>query len=118
MPWNGGARSAPEGDDGGQRDGRGIVAGELVVAGGYATEVLQAAEGGLDAPALAIAALVVADLPFAAALAGDDGCDALVPQVDAQPVGVVALVGAQAADAAGASASTSGAVRTSLALPG
>lgn len=91
-------RSAPEGDDGGERDGGGIVAGELVVAGGETTEVLEAAEGGLDTPALAIAALVVADRPFAAALARDDGCDALLPQIGAQPVGVVAHVGGQAAE--------------------
>src|ERR1700712_6006308 len=62
-------RSAPEGDDGGQSEGRGVVAGKFVVAGGDTSEVLQAVEGRLDPPALPIAALVVADLPLAAALA-------------------------------------------------
>ena len=69
MPWNGGARSALEGDDSGQRDRRGVVRRELVVARSYAAEVLQTAEGGLDAPALAVAGPVVADRPLAAALA-------------------------------------------------
>src|SRR5258706_11918474 len=46
MPWNGLARSAPEGDDDGERDRRGVVAGELVVAVGDAAEVLQMAKHG------------------------------------------------------------------------
>jgi hypothetical protein len=46
--------------------------GQLVVAGGDATEVLKAIEGRLDPPTFAVAALVVADLPLAAVLAGDD----------------------------------------------
>lgn len=94
-------RSAPEGDDGGERDGRGVVAGQLVVAGGDTTEILEAIEGGLDAPAFAVAALVVADLPLAAALAWDDRRDALSPQVGSEPIGVVALVGGQATDPTG-----------------
>lgn len=94
-------RSAPEGDDGGEREGGSVVAGELVVTGCDAAEVLEAVEGRLDAPALAVAALVVADLPLSAALARDDGRDACLPQIGAQPVGVVAFVGGQTADAAG-----------------
>lgn len=54
-----------------------------------------------DAPALAVAAPVVADAALAAALGRDDRRDAFLPQVGAQPVGIVALVGGQAADAAG-----------------
>lgn len=42
----------------------------------------------------------MADSSLAAALAGDDGCDALLPQVSAQPIGVVTLVGGKAMDAA------------------
>src|SRR3954468_12801404 len=76
-------RLAPEGDDGGESDGRGVVAGQLVVAGGDAAEVFQAVEGRLDAPALAIAMLVVTDPALAAALARDDGRDARLAQVGA-----------------------------------
>ena len=57
-------RSAPEGDDGGQSEGRGVVAGELVVAGGDLAKVLEAVEGRLDPPALPIAGPVMADLPL------------------------------------------------------
>lgn len=60
----------------------------------------------------------MADPAFAAAFARDDGRDAVPAQVGAQPIGVVALVGTQAVDPAGTSASTAGAAVTSLALPG
>ena len=43
----------------------------------------------------------MADPSLAAALARDDRHDAASAQVSAQPIGVVALVGAQAADPAG-----------------
>jgi hypothetical protein len=72
-------RSAPEGDDGNECDGRDVVSGQLVVAGGDATEVLEAIEGRFNPPAFAVAAFVVADLPLAAALAGDDRRDAFFP---------------------------------------
>ena len=72
-------RSAPEGDDGSECDGRDVVSGQLVVAGGDATEVLEAIEGCFNPPAFAVAAFVVADLPLAAALAGDDWRDAFSP---------------------------------------
>ncbi len=49
---------------------RGEVAGELVVAGGDAAEVLEAAEHRLDPPAIAIASLVEADLALAGAGSG------------------------------------------------
>jgi hypothetical protein len=61
MLWNGFARSAPEGDDGGERDRRGVAAGELVVAGGDVAEVLQMAKHGLNTPTLAAAPPVVTD---------------------------------------------------------
>ena len=94
-------RSAPEGDDGSECDGRGVVSGQLVVAGGDATEVLEAIEGCFNPTAFAVAAFVVADLPLAAVLAGDDRRDAFFPQVGPEPVGVVALVGGQATDPTG-----------------
>ncbi len=92
------ARSAPEGDDGGEGDGGGLVLSELVVSCGDAAEVLEAVDGGFDAPALAIAAFVMLDAALAGARAGDD---ALAAQCGAQPVRVVAPVGRQATDAAG-----------------
>src|SRR5258705_9203856 len=101
MPWNGLARSAPEGDDGGERDRRGVVAGELVVAGGDAADVLQMAKHGLNTPTLAVAPPVVTDLPLAGAGAGHHRRDALVPQVGAQPVRIVAPVRGRAVDASG-----------------
>lgn len=90
----------PEGDDGGQSEGRGVVAGELIVSGGDATEVFETFEGRLDAPALPIAGPVMADFPLAAALARDDQRDAGLAQACAQPVGVIALVGGQTLDPA------------------
>jgi site-specific DNA recombinase len=52
-------------------------------------------------PAIAIAPLVEADLARAGAGTGDDDADALLAQVLAQPVGIVALVGDQPAHATG-----------------
>ena len=73
-------QSKPEGDEGCDGGGGEEVAGELVVAGGDAAEVLEAAEGVLDQVPVAIAALVVMDGPLAAPSAGDHGNDALVAQ--------------------------------------
>jgi hypothetical protein len=67
--------------------------GELVLTGRDTAEVLKAAEGRLDTPPFLVAALVVADLPLAGTGAGHDWRDTPSPQVGAQPVGVVALVG-------------------------
>ena len=53
-----------------------------------------------DPPAFTIAPLVVADASLATSLTQDDRRDALRPQVDAQPAGIVALVGSQAPDPA------------------
>ena len=47
-------------------------ADDLVVAGGDAAEVLEAADGGFDPPTLAVAAPVVADRDGSVAAAGDD----------------------------------------------
>ena len=87
-----GTRSAPERDDGGEGHRRGEVSRELVVAGRHAPEVLQAAKGGLDAPAFLVAPLVVLDRALAGAPARDDGRGAIRLQVAAEVVGIVAPV--------------------------
>jgi hypothetical protein len=76
VPMNAPARSAPERNDGGERDRRGEFAGKLVVACGDTAEVFQTAERGLDTPALSVASPVVADLPFAGTGPGDHRCNA------------------------------------------
>ena len=93
-------QSAPEGDDGREGDGGSVVAGELVVAGRDAAKVLEAAEHGLGAPPVLVAPPVVADRPLAGVCARDHRHDAGLAQVGAEPVGVVALVGQKAPDAA------------------
>ena len=91
----------PERDCGGERDGRKVVAGELVVSGGDTAEVLEAAEHCLDAPAVFVAAFVVLDWPLAVAPAGDDGDRTLVAQSGPESVGVVAAIGDQPLHAGG-----------------
>lgn len=59
----------------------------------------EAAQRGLDALPLAVAAPVVADLLLAAARAWDNRRDARNPPIGAQLIGVVDLVGGQGADA-------------------
>ena len=74
-------RSQPEGDGSSERDGGLIVACELVVSGRNASEVLEAAEHGLDEPAVPVTALVVLDRPLPVAPAGDDWVRALIAQL-------------------------------------
>ncbi len=93
-------QSAPECDNCCEGDSGGIVAGELVVSCRDTAEVLQAAEHGLGAPAILVALLVVTDRALAGSRAGDDRHDAGFAQVGAEPVGVIALVGQKAPDAA------------------
>lgn len=57
IPLNVPARSAPIRNDSRERDRGGVVAGELVIAGGDAAEILQAAGLGRDAPALPVSVL-------------------------------------------------------------
>jgi hypothetical protein len=57
-----------------------VVSGESVVPGCDATEVFAAAEYGLDAPAIPVAAVVVLDRTLAIAAAGDDRDRALLAQ--------------------------------------
>jgi len=89
-------QSAPEGDDGGDADGGEKVRRELVIACGDAPEVLQPAEGGLDAPSVAVAALVMADRLLPVPPPGDDRDGSGLAKGPAQGVCVVAAVGDQA----------------------
>lgn len=63
-------------------------------------EILQAAEHGLGAPAIFVAQLVVADRALAGACAGGYRHDAGRAQMSPKPIGVVALIGQKAPDAA------------------
>ncbi len=85
-------QSDPERDGSGKGDGRLIVAGELVVAGCDAAEVLEATEHGFDEPAVAVALLVIFDGPLAVASSGDDGDRALISQRRAKVIGVVSSI--------------------------
>ena len=89
-------RSQPEHVDCRERDSIAKCPGELVVAGGDATEVLEAADRGLDPPALLVSLLVVADLDEPVLPARDDRLDATVTQLPSQGVGVVGAVGDEA----------------------
>ncbi|MCC0808167.1 hypothetical protein FPV16_18455 [Methylobacterium sp. W2] len=55
-------RSAPDDDDGGEREDEVIVAGQLVVPAGKTTDAVDAEEGSLDAPVFAVARLFLAAL--------------------------------------------------------
>jgi hypothetical protein len=74
-------QSAPGCDDGGQGEGGSDVAGELVVIGGDAAEILEAAEHRLDPPTVGMAPRVEADPALAAVGAGNDHADALLAQL-------------------------------------
>jgi hypothetical protein len=86
-------RSGPEGDDRGDGDSGGEVGGELVVAGRDASEVLEAAEGGLDAPTILVAGFVVADRALAVASPRDDRGRPARLEGAPERVGVVSAVG-------------------------
>ena len=68
-------------------------AGKLVVAGGDAAEVLEAADGGLDPPPLAMAAPVVEAGVGAVAPSGDDRSGAGLAHGLAEAVGIVGALG-------------------------
>ncbi len=95
-------RSQPERDEGCEGDGGEEVGCKLVVAGGHASEVLDPAEGVLDAVALSVAGLVVDDLALAANAAGDDRHGPCLAQGASERVGVVSLVSEHVAGPAGA----------------
>ncbi len=90
-----------EGDDGGEGDGGEEVGGELVVAGGDMAEVLEPAEGVLDAVALPVARFVVDDLALSGDSAGDHRHGPGFAEGAAERVGVVPLVGQHVASADG-----------------
>ena len=94
-------QSQPEGVDCGEGDGIEESPGELVVAGGDAAKVLEAADRGLDPPALAVAALVVADRHGTVAAAWNDGIGAGGAQGCAKPIGIVGTIGDQATEGPG-----------------
>lgn len=72
------AQSQTEGHGGSEAYDGQEVAGELVGAGSDAAEVLDAAEHGLRAPAVPVAALVMLDRAFSVSATGDHGdCDLL-----------------------------------------
>lgn len=77
---------------GGELDHREEVAGELVVTGGDAAEVLQLGEEALDEVALAVEPLAKADFPAAVALGWNVGRGALLLDQLADAVCVVGLV--------------------------
>src|SRR5262249_55541543 len=91
----------PPDSDSGKESACDEVSGELVVAGGDAAKVLEAAEHALDQVALAIDALVVGEERFAPANRGDDGLDGLVGEHGAQWIGVVGLVADQSGNPPG-----------------
>jgi len=89
---------APKGSAGSGCNCRPIVESQRAVDGHDATEVFESVEGRLEAPALAIQALVVADLSLRAACVRDEWYDTTLSQISAPPVGVVVLVGGEAAE--------------------
>ena len=89
-------------DDGGHDDHRGEkVPGQLVVSSGEAAEVLETPEHAFDEVALAIGHRVIRDRLFAAAEGRNDRFGAQPCQSLAKAIGIVGLVGNQAADSAG-----------------
>lgn len=94
-------QSQPEGVDSGDGDGIEESAGELVVAGGDAAEVLEAADCSLDAPALAVAALVVPDRHGTVATARNHGFGAGRAQAGAKLIGIVGAIGDQTTEGSG-----------------
>ena len=77
------------------------VSGELVVSGGDAAKVLEAAEHTFDEVALTILDGVIRDQRLAPSDRGDDGFDVLPGQQMTQLVGVVSFVGEESSDRAG-----------------
>src|SRR6266508_3741226 len=64
--------SDPESDDGSEDDGGQEIAGELVIACGNTTKVLEATERSFDPPAIAVASLIVPDRTSARTSAWND----------------------------------------------
>ena len=77
------------------------VSAELVVSGGDAAEILEAAEGVFDQMTLLVAGFVVSDFAFAIGPARDHRNGSGFAKAFAQGVGVIAFVGDQISQADG-----------------
>ena len=89
-------QSGPRGDDGRDDDGGGEVGCELVIAGGDASPILEAAEHALDEVALAIGGLVERMMSLAGRVVRDDRNRATFEKKPTQTIAVVGGVGGQA----------------------
>ena len=76
--------------------GGGEVGGELVVAGGDASPIFEAAEHAFDEIALAVGDLVKGMMPFAGRVVRDDRDSAALTQETTEPIAVIGRVGGQA----------------------
>jgi hypothetical protein len=85
--------SDPPGDEDGDGEAGGIVAGELVVSGGDAAPVLEAAEGPLDQVAAPVGDGVEGVAALAGRVVGDDRQGTTVDQPAAQRIAVIGGVG-------------------------
>lgn len=95
--------SGPEAECGDEADAGEVVAGELVIAGGYGTEVLETAEGALDDVARAVGGVFEGEAVHSVALVGDDGRGALVGEATAEGIAIVGTVGEQSPGGSGGS---------------
>jgi cation transport ATPase len=88
-------QSGPPDDNGGDHDGGGEVGCELVVAGGDASPILEAAEHALDEIALAVGGLVERMMSLAGRIIRDDRNRAAFEKKATQTIAVVGGVGGQ-----------------------
>ncbi len=86
-------RSDPECDECGERYSGQEVAGELVVAGGHATEILDAAECVLDEVPVTVSPNVIGNRALSVDAAWNDREGSPASQGTAQGIGIIALVG-------------------------
>jgi len=78
-----------------------VVPGELIVTGGDAAEVLEAAEHRFDAPTLLVTLLIVTDRPLTVPASGYHRDRVLAPQGGSDAIGVIAPVGDEPLHACG-----------------
>jgi hypothetical protein len=78
-----------------------VVAGELVISGGYAPEVLEPAEASFDDVSTGIGAFVETMQGDAVGLVWNDGFGATIDDVGSQSVAIIALVGDERAHGRG-----------------
>jgi hypothetical protein len=89
-------QSGPPDDDSCEHYGGGEVGGELVVAGGDAPPILEAAEHAFDEIALAVGDLVKGMMPFAGRIVRNDRDSPALTQEAPEPIAVISRVGGQA----------------------